>query len=616
MMARLESPDAQCFRLRRARSPITLRRAVLAIVVVVVGVLPATASAASRYAAPTPQGAADCSTAADACDFTTAITAAHSGDNVYVIANQGNYSLSANINSPTGVPIHIHGFDGRPHLVFTNGGLRLKDGTADTLSVENTVDGSTAFALDTSSASGDGIIAKASGGGHACYMDGATLTNSVCWAGSTGDLSLEADGSNVVRNDDFIGGTAAAIAFFARSCTSSCPSTFTDTVVDVIARSEATGTDIGACSDGTAIAVVNVSYSNFATSGTHTGCDATKWSVNVNGTDQASSPSFVNGASGDFRETAGSPTVDAGSPKASCAAGSADGSSRPDGVEARCDIGAYEFHDPADRSAPTIAITTPFNGAHYKQGHKVNAKYSCTDPDGPSDVALCAGPAQSGKPIDTSTPGAHSFTVQASDKAGNATKKTVHYTVDTTVSSPPVVKGFPQNQGCAPKGLTLHVSVHPTGLKQVLVSLDGTEIATSKKSTFKVKITASQLSPGRHKVTIERDYKSGTTRRSNFSFATCKGGGKSPHIRTQGTPDQGSCTAKPFKIVVTISGAKTSTIVVKLDGKKLKPPAGKSKFTLSIDTAKLKPGAHRVTITAADKHKNSSVSVTTFVRCA
>ena len=59
----------------------------------------------------------------------------------------------------------------------------------------------------------------------------------------------------------------------------------------------------------------------------------------------------------------------------------------------------------------------------------VNASYSCTDPDGPADVAKCSGPVASGSPIDTSTVGSHGFTVNAADKAGNSSSQTVTYTV-------------------------------------------------------------------------------------------------------------------------------------------------------------------------------------------
>jgi FKBP-type peptidyl-prolyl cis-trans isomerase 2 len=82
-----------------------------------------------------------------------------------------------------------------------------------------------------------------------------------------------------------------------------------------------------------------------------------------------------------------------------------------------------------DGSAPSISITAPASGANYTRGQVVDASYSCSDPDGPSDVASCSGPVASGHSIDTATAGAHSFTVSAADQAGNRSSRTVSYSV-------------------------------------------------------------------------------------------------------------------------------------------------------------------------------------------
>jgi hypothetical protein len=84
-----------------------------------------------------------------------------------------------------------------------------------------------------------------------------------------------------------------------------------------------------------------------------------------------------------------------------------------------------------DAKPPEITVTTPANGAVYAVGEVVTADYSCTDED--SGVDSCTGSLPVGAPVDTGTAGAKSFTVQASDKAGNTASKTVNYTVaDTT----------------------------------------------------------------------------------------------------------------------------------------------------------------------------------------
>src|SRR5205823_2275071 len=195
-----------------------------------------------------------------------------------------------------------------------------------------------------------------------------------------------------------------------------------------------------------------------------------------------------------MRPQAPSAAIDAGH-STKCLTTDQRGFPRPDNGESTCDIGAFEVND--DHSGPAITITTPANGAHYKQGQKVNANYHCSDPSG---VAFCQGPVANGHPIDTSTLGTQTFTVQATDKLGHTSRKTVHYTVDSTVKSPPVVKGFPPNQGCVPRGLKLKISVHPTRLRLAAVFLDGKLIASSNKPGFKVKISGKGLGPGRHTV--------------------------------------------------------------------------------------------------------------------
>ncbi len=80
-----------------------------------------------------------------------------------------------------------------------------------------------------------------------------------------------------------------------------------------------------------------------------------------------------------------------------------------------------------DATAPTITLTTPSEGASYKLKQKVNAAYICTDEG--SGVATCTGTVANGVAIDTASVGQKSFTVAASDNAGNTSSKSVTYKV-------------------------------------------------------------------------------------------------------------------------------------------------------------------------------------------
>ncbi len=80
-----------------------------------------------------------------------------------------------------------------------------------------------------------------------------------------------------------------------------------------------------------------------------------------------------------------------------------------------------------DTTPPLATITIPASGATYTQNQAIKASYSCTD--SPSGVATCAGTVANGANIDVSTAGTKSFTVKASDQAGNLTNTSISYTV-------------------------------------------------------------------------------------------------------------------------------------------------------------------------------------------
>ena len=69
-----------------------------------------------------------------------------------------------------------------------------------------------------------------------------------------------------------------------------------------------------------------------------------------------------------------------------------------------------------DRTPPTVAIVTP-SGGSYAHGAAISASYSCAD--ALSDIVQCDGPVASGGPLDTATVGERTFSVTATDRAGN-----------------------------------------------------------------------------------------------------------------------------------------------------------------------------------------------------
>jgi hypothetical protein len=79
--------------------------------------------------------------------------------------------------------------------------------------------------------------------------------------------------------------------------------------------------------------------------------------------------------------------------------------------------------DVPDHQAPQVSVDFPLTGAVFAQGAVVEPSVDCTDKGG-SSLRTCAT-----STLDTSTPGTHTFTVVATDGAGNQTSVDRAYTV-------------------------------------------------------------------------------------------------------------------------------------------------------------------------------------------
>lgn len=80
-----------------------------------------------------------------------------------------------------------------------------------------------------------------------------------------------------------------------------------------------------------------------------------------------------------------------------------------------------------DATAPAVTVTTPAAHATYRYGEKVPVDFSCTDTGG-STLQSC-GDVSPGTLLATTSPGVHSFTVTATDGAGNTRTVVRHFTV-------------------------------------------------------------------------------------------------------------------------------------------------------------------------------------------
>jgi PKD repeat protein len=100
-----------------------------------------------------------------------------------------------------------------------------------------------------------------------------------------------------------------------------------------------------------------------------------------------------------------------------------------------------------DTTPPQVAIAVPVNGAKYILSEVVLADWTVNDPL--SGIVTHSGTVPSGSAIDTAIVGTQTFSVTATDKAGNEATKTSSY----TVAIPVKVKILPQTINIGNKGI-------------------------------------------------------------------------------------------------------------------------------------------------------------------
>jgi hypothetical protein len=343
--------------------------------VVATASIASTASAAQRYASPTGQ-LGGC-TATNPCGVTQAIVGAKAGDEV--ILAPGKYPLAQNLFAPG--QITIHGVTGqpRPRLVFSGPGqFGLDVMPATTLRhlevhQEQTAVGAVAIAVD--SATLDQVVVKGAANGPTVQMRGdSTMRDSVVVASAAGLPAISAlKGASTMRNVTAIatGTGGPAISAWAAGVTG----TVTVDATNVIARGGPGGRSLATSTDNSgAYAWITMRHSSW----TGEYVSGSKAKIVDAGDNQHSAPAFVNAATGDFRQAAGSPTIDAGlSDAINNGPFDLDGDPRSIGTT---DIGADEFVPPPP--APTTQRPTtpaqPFAGVELVSSSLIYARRAIT----------------------------------------------------------------------------------------------------------------------------------------------------------------------------------------------------------------------------------------------
>ena len=341
-----------------------LRLWVAAAAIAALFVAPAAASAAERYATPSPDLPADCS-AGDPCSLQTAVESASNGDEV--IVNEGTYDEGTNQLHPTVSSISIHGAAGQDRPLITFGAMGnlagvwlSQSGPQDLrrLAIESGGTGP-ALVIVNSSGTAEQLLVKTATG-TACELGtpAYTVRDSVCATSASGRAGItsvnfsNSDWTQTLRNVTTVGSGASG-----KGLTVSTDGTANTTIDarNVIAQggSGATSKDVQAYNfeSPTSTATIDFAHSNYDST-----CEVVSLSPTLtcgdggsgvsitdpgSGANQTAAPVFIDA---EFHQAPESPTVNAGSADASTGVGDLDGD--PRSLGAAMDIGADEFVPP------------------------------------------------------------------------------------------------------------------------------------------------------------------------------------------------------------------------------------------------------------------------------
>lgn len=425
---------------------------------------PASAAApVTRWASPAGSGTA-CSQATP-CALVTALgddglVTPVAGDEVVV--TPGTYSVG---QLQTDVQLDVHGQAGQavPTIDFSDptygflvyGGARVHDLhlTSATTSVVLRV-GSNAGApvLDRLS-----VSAPAAGGIGCDIADNATLRDSVCWAPGTNGIGLRVavNTATTAAKTITLRNVTALGALVGIDADITGPPTYLVDARSVIARGGGSN-DVTAEAHGGAAVNLTFDHSSYATTATTVAAGSSAAITEPGtGTNQQGAPVFVDAAAGDFRQAAGSPTIDAGAVDGSSGTLDPDGDPRTvRGLAATAcpglpDIGADEYVSPFDCTAPDTTVTGPASTTDPTPTFVLGS----TDPGSTFECKVDGGDFTScASPFTTAALalGSHTIQARATDLGGNVDPTPASTTVtilapappapDTTITSGPAAK--------------------------------------------------------------------------------------------------------------------------------------------------------------------------------
>lgn len=243
-----------------------------------------------------------------------------------------------------------------------------------------------------------------------------------------------------------------------------------------------------------------------------------------------------------------------------------------------------------DGTDPGVTIDSPQDGANYEIGESVSADYSCEDEVGGSGLDSCVGTVANGAAIDTSTLGAHDFTVTATDNAGNESELTNSYTV-VDETAPEITITSPAEGAVFEIGESVTVDFACTDVSGVAscvgTSADGATLDTS--------------TAGNHEFTVDAEDNVGNTSTLTHDYTVREPGAPTVEITS---PADGAVYAQGQLVIADYACED------EVGGSGIASCVGPADDGDPVNTSV--PGEHEFTVTGTDNDGNETVVTNTY----
>jgi hypothetical protein len=278
-------------------------------------------------------------------------------------------------------------------------------------------------------------------------------------------------------------------------------------------------------------------------------------------------------------------------------------------------VGSLNFNVQAAVAAPTVAITSPTNGATVSAtiivaatvtpGAGATITQAAMSVDGVQKLIDTTAPYSFSLDTSTLTNAVHTISVTATDNGARTGSQSISVTVNNVVVANPLVTVSSPASGATISGTTTITGTVVLGvgatLSQVVLTVDGAQKATGATTSFSFNLDTTTLTNAGHTITVTATDNGARTGSKSISVTVLNQAVLPPTVVIS-QPSNGATVTGTITVSATVTpgvGASISSVTLTVDGGAGIAMSG-NPYTVQVNTASWSTGQHTLVVTAID----------------